>query len=85
VVLRAGIGGAAAIILQARPIGEPVAMGGPFVMNDRSEIEQAFRDYRRTGFGGWPWADAHPVHPRSSPRFARHPDGRSDFPENGGC
>jgi quercetin 2,3-dioxygenase len=84
VALGAGIGGAAAIVLQARPIGEPVAMGGPFVMNDRSEIEQAYRDYRHTGFGGWPWSDAHPVHPRSAPRFARHPDGRSDLPENGG-
>jgi hypothetical protein len=45
-------------------------------MNTRSELEQAFADYRRTQFGGWPWADNAPVHPRSEGRFARHADGR---------
>jgi hypothetical protein len=45
-------------------------------MNTRSELEQAFADYRRTQFGGWPWPDNAPVHPRSEGRFARHADGR---------
>jgi len=64
------------LLLQGRPIGEPVAQYGPFVMNTRSELEQAFADYRRTQFGGWPWPDNAPVHPRSQGRFARHADGR---------
>jgi redox-sensitive bicupin YhaK (pirin superfamily) len=68
--------GAEALLLQGRPIGEPVAQYGPFVMNDRAGVEQAFADYRATGFGGWPFATDDPVHPRDAGRFARQPDGR---------
>ena len=64
------------LLLQARPIGEPVAQYGPFVMNTQAEIHQAFADYRRTEFGGWPWASGDPVHPRDAGRFAKHADGR---------
>ena len=64
------------LLLQGRPIAEPVAQYGPFVMNTRSELEQAFADYRRTQFGGWPFTDNAPVHPRDQGRFARHADGR---------
>ena len=49
---------------------------GPFVMNTRAEMEQAFQDYRRTQFGGWPFPENAPVHPRTRGRFARHADGR---------
>ncbi|MDY7103616.1 MAG: pirin family protein [Actinomycetota bacterium] len=64
------------LVLQGRPIGEPVAQYGPFVMNDRAGIQQAMEDYQRTRFGGWPFPVDDPVHPRDEGRFARHADGR---------
>jgi quercetin 2,3-dioxygenase len=64
------------LVLQGKPIGEPVAHYGPFVMNTRSELEQAVLDYRATRFGGWPWPKDDPVHPRDAGRFAKHADGR---------
>ena len=63
-------------MLQGRPIGEPIAQQGPFVMNTRAELVQAFSDYQRTRFGGWPWPSDDPVHTREEGRFARHVDGR---------
>ena len=65
-----------ALLLQGRPIEEPVAHYGPFVMNTQAEIREAIADYQRTQFGGWPWPSDGPVHPRSDGRFARHADGR---------
>jgi len=42
--------GARFLLLAARPIGEPVARYGPFVMNSREEIEAAIDDYRSGRF-----------------------------------
>jgi quercetin 2,3-dioxygenase len=39
-------------------------------------VQQAFADYRRTGFGGWPWPAEDPHHGPAAGRFARHADGR---------
>jgi hypothetical protein len=66
------------LLLEGRPIGEPVVQHGPFVMNSRQEIQQAFQDYQRTRFGGWPWPNDDPVHGQEPARFARHADGRTE-------
>lgn len=68
------------LMLQGRPIAEPVARRGPFVMNTAEELQQAYSDYRATRFGGWPWDSEDPVHRREQGRFARHPDGTVDRP-----
>jgi redox-sensitive bicupin YhaK (pirin superfamily) len=66
------------LVLQGRPIDEPVVQYGPFVMNTSQEIQQAFVDYQRTRFGGWPWPSADPNHGRTAGRFARHADGKRE-------
>jgi hypothetical protein len=81
VPLQSGPDGVEILVLQARPIGEPVAQYGPFVMNTQQEIEQAFSDYRATGFGGWPWDRTDPVHGGDAARFARHASGRMERPD----
>ena len=66
------------LLLQGRPIAEPVVQYGPFVMNTQLEIRQAFEDYRRNQFGGWPWDRNDPVHPRDAERFAKYADGNEE-------
>lgn len=80
VELRAEGGTAWIMLLQGKAIGEPVAQYGPFVLNDRAGIEQAFRDYRETGFGGWPWTRDDPAHPAGAGRFAIRPGGANEVP-----
>jgi redox-sensitive bicupin YhaK (pirin superfamily) len=50
VKLEAGTGSFRVLLVGARPIGEPVARYGPFVMNTRAELEEAFTEYRNGTF-----------------------------------
>jgi redox-sensitive bicupin YhaK (pirin superfamily) len=69
------------LVLQGRPINEPVVQHGPFVMNSKEEIYQAFQDYQQTQFGGWPWGRYDQVHDPKLGRFAKHADGRVEEPK----
>ena len=79
VVLQAGTKEVSILVLQGKPINEPVMQYGPFVMNTKEEINQAFEDYHQTQFGGWPWPKYDQVHPREKTRFAKHADGREEI------
>lgn len=68
------------LLLEGKPINEPMASYGPFVMNTEKEIQETLREYRETQFGGWPWTNGGPVHPRESGRFARYGDGTMEYP-----
>ncbi|MBR7889750.1 pirin family protein [Marinomonas sp. A79] len=69
------------LLLQGKPIGEQVEQQGPFVMNTRMELQQAFADYRRTEFGGWPWPKQDQTHDKCAGRFAQYADGTIEQPE----
>ena len=58
------------LVLQGRPINEPISQQGPFVMNTQQELRQAFSDYQKTQFGGWPWPQDAMSFPREKGRFA---------------
>ncbi|MCF8423750.1 MAG: pirin family protein [Bacteroidia bacterium] len=67
------------LMLQGKPIGEPVMQYGPFVMNTKQEINSAFEDYHKTQFGGWPWPKYDQVHEREKTRFAKYADGKLEI------
>ncbi|MFN0204303.1 MAG: pirin family protein [Bacteroidia bacterium] len=79
--LQAGAEATSILILQGKPIDEQVMQYGPFVMNTKEEINQAFEDYHKTQFGGWPWARYDQVHDRNKSRFAKYSDGREEVKE----
>lgn len=56
ITLATGDGDEPSVVMaySGQPIRQPVAMGGPFVMNSQAEIEQAFRDFHSGKFGDVP-------------------------------
>lgn len=60
----------ATLLLQGKPIGEALAQRGPFILNNRPEIQQAFNDFQQTRFGGWPLSRNDVVHGKEKGRFA---------------
>ncbi|KAJ3237300.1 hypothetical protein HDU78_004147 [Chytriomyces hyalinus] len=80
VIVNTGSKDADILVLQGKPIGEPVVKHGPFVMNSSNEIMQAFVDYRTTQFGGWPWPEDAMVFPREKGRFLSVKGRPDEFP-----
>jgi len=78
VTLQAGDETCYLLLLQGKPMNEPVVQYGPFVMNTEEEIKEAFAEYQKTKFGGWPWPNHEQVHARERGRFALHADGREE-------
>lgn len=66
---------ASLLMLQGKPIGEPVVQYGPFVANTEQELRETMALYQRTEFGGWPWPMREQVWSRDKGRFARYSDG----------
>lgn len=76
--LKNGLEESKILVLQGKPIDEPVVQHGPFVMNSREEIRAAFEDYQKDHFGGWPWKNLGQVHSKEKKRFALHADGTEE-------
>jgi redox-sensitive bicupin YhaK (pirin superfamily) len=74
-----GVVPASFLLLQGKPIAEPVAQHGPFVMNSQQEIMQAFAEYQQTQFGGWPWKSYEHVHTNETSGFALYPNGQKEL------
>lgn len=78
ITIRNGAAESRFLILEGKPINEPVVQYGPFVMNTEEEIKETMRAYGKTEFGGWPWAEREVVHSKTKGRFALHSDGREE-------
>jgi len=54
------------LVLGGRPIREPIAWAGPFVMNTRDEVVAAFEDFQQGGFGQIPVPHGVPTDPEQA-------------------
>jgi hypothetical protein len=82
-VLTAEGGEAEVLVLQGRPIKEPVVQQGPFVASSREELAKTFQMYQATEFGGWPWPSHDHHHPRAQPRHAKRPGAKDvEYPSD---
>jgi quercetin 2,3-dioxygenase len=50
VTVAAGDSGVRLLLISGRPLNEPVAWGGPIVMNTQAELDRAFEEYRQGTF-----------------------------------
>jgi len=60
------------LLLQGRPLHEPVFQSGPYVASSREEMLEVMQE---EDHDDWPWGRLDPVHPRSEVRFYRIKDG----------
>ncbi|UZO80313.1 pirin family protein [Aquimarina sp. ERC-38] len=67
------------LLLQGKPLEEPVVQQGPFVSNSKEGIIEAIRDFQATEYGGWPWPNKDQVHDKSKGRFALYPNGEKTY------
>jgi hypothetical protein len=75
-VLKNGDKESSLLILQGKPINEPVVQYGPFVVNNHDEINETIKAFQKTQFGGWPWPSYENTHAKSRGRFAIFADGK---------
>lgn len=68
------------LLLEAEPIETPIVVHGPFVMSNEDEIRQAYKDFRETAFGGWPFDDEEIYHAPDQVRYATYADGSTNYP-----
>ena len=67
------------LLLQGKPINEPVAQYGPFVANTQEEIYAAMSVFQKTQFGGWPWPNSGPTLGKEVGRYAKYVDGSEEY------